>query len=388
MNKCEVCDSNELIEVLDLGLHPICDDLIKIGDKRQNELYPIVIMYCPVCYTAHQKFQIPKEKLFPSNYHYRARFTKDVLEGMSSLVDDVEKELGSLEGKIVLDIGCNDGSLLNFFKAKGSITYGIEPTDSANDAISNGHCVNKTYFTTKVASNWIFNKPDIIVFTNVFAHIEDLNGLLEALKIIMKEDTLLVIENHYLGSILDKNQFDTFYHEHPRTYSLMSFAYIANKLGRNLTNYSFPSRYGGNIRVIISNKPSKNIEIKEDYFINKFVKLNQNIKDWGVSKRLEILEAIRKNRGPIEAKAFPARSAIPINLLSLDERHIKCIYEKSGSLKIGNYIPGTRIPIISDDEIKNISEKNYLLNLAWHISPEIEKYLRDKGFKGELINII
>ena len=95
-----------------------------------------------------------------------------------------------------------------------------------------------------------------------------------------------------------------------------------------------------------------------------------------------------KTYGPIEAKAFPARAAIPIKLLGLNENHIKCVYEKPGSLKIGTYIPGTRIPIVSDDEIVDISLKTGLINNAWHISTEIEGYLRNLGFNGQLINII
>ncbi|MEK6882641.1 MAG: methyltransferase domain-containing protein, partial [Nanoarchaeota archaeon] len=225
INKCEVCDSEVLKPVLDLGLHPMCDDLIKVGDERENKEYPIEILYCGECATAHQKYQIPKEELFPSDYHYRARFTKDVLSGMEALVEDIETKYGSLKGKNVLDIGCNDGSLLDFFKAKGAVTIGVEPTDAYKDAIKKGHTVHNGYFNDIIAG--AMGKPDFITFTNVFAHIEDLNGLLENLKLLMKEDTVLIIENHYLGAVIEKNQFDTFYHEHPRTYSLTSFAHIA-----------------------------------------------------------------------------------------------------------------------------------------------------------------
>ena len=99
---------------------------------------------------------------------------------------------------------------------------------------------------------------DVITFTNVFAHIEDLPALLSALALLMGEDTILVVENHYLGAVLAKNQFDTFYHEHPRTYSLTSFVHIASSLGRAVAAVEFPSRYGGNIRVTIgkAGKPS------------------------------------------------------------------------------------------------------------------------------------
>ena len=378
---CEVCKNGSLTPVLDLGLHPICDDLISIQSDRINNEYPVNINYCKTCYTAHHVYQIPKKLLFPSTYHYRARFTKDVIDGMKSLVTSIETSFGSLKNKKVLDIGCNDGSLLNIFKDKGAITYGVEPTDAYLDAIGNGHTIVNDYFDNSVAEK--LPKPDIITFTNVFAHIEDLNGLLNSVKTLMSKDTLLVIENHYLGGVLEKNQFDTFYHEHPRTYSLNSFIHIAKTLERNVVSVEFPSRYGGNIRVVIGNiDVSQNtndfineIVNKESSFLFQFDMMNKFIDTWKINKKEEILDYI-KVHGKIEAKALPARSAIPLKLLGLNENHIKCVYEKPGSMKIGHYVPSTRIPIISDNElVANITNKTGLLNNAWHISKEIENYL-------------
>ena len=84
---------------------------------------------------------------------------------------------------------------------------------------------------------------------------------------MINEDTVLIIENHYLGSILKKNQFDTFYHEHPRTYSLKSFNFIAKKLNVNILKVQFPKRYGGNIRVILGRRKTKEGN-KISYFIS------------------------------------------------------------------------------------------------------------------------
>ena len=400
ITSCEVCGHTVLEPVLNLGSHPLCDDLVPIGEDRICDEYPIDILYCPTCVTAHQHFQVPKRELFPPNYHYRSRFTADVLKGMSALVDASEQIYGSsLEGKKVFDCGCNDGSLLDFFQKKGAKTFGIEPTDAFSDGLGRGHDITNGFFSPETARQ-LYKKhgsPDIITFTNVFAHIENLRELIEALKLLMSPTTLLIIENHYLGSVLDRLQFDTFYHEHPRTYSLTSFIHIARSLGVNLSSVQFPSRYGGNIRVYLNapaartdlNGPSiEEVTAKETAFGDRLKKMQADISRWKEVMKPRIRDLVARY-GPLSAKAFPGRAAILIKLLDLDCDSIKVIYEKPGSMKIGHYVPGTRIPIVSDDEFFALAEKPpVILNLAWHISNEIKSYLKSTGYEGRVIDIV
>lgn len=396
---CEVCGEKELNPVLDLGLHPLCDDLIPVGNTAQCQVFPISILYCKKCFTAHQRYQVPKIQLFPRTYHYRSRFTGDVLSGMADLVDSVELQLNSLAERTVLDIGCNDGSLLDRFASKGAKTIGVEPTGASQDAMGHGHTIINDFFSEKTAMQILekFPRVDVITFTNVFAHIEDLPALLRSLALLMNDDTLLVIENHYLGAVLDKNQFDTFYHEHPRTYTLNSFVHIAQTLGKEVLSVAFPSRYGGNIRVVIGNpKNSSSLDTesiteiieREALFENNFSVMNEFIAKWKQEKTAEIKSLVEKH-GPLVAKAFPGRAAILVALLGLTDNEIECVYEKPGSMKIGHYLPGTRIEIRSDDELSTrIDKLEIILNLAWHIPKEIEGYLQGLGFKGRIVHIV
>lgn len=394
---CEVCNNTDLVSVLDLGLHPMCDDLVPIEDNRVCCEYPIEILYCTKCFTAHQRFQVPKQYLFPNSYHYRSRFTNDVLNGMAGLVNSCVQQFGDLSGKMVLDIGCNDGSLLDFFKKKGLTTIGIEPTGAYIDAAKN-HVVLNNYLTQEVAKNIILahGKPDFITFTNVFAHIEDLKEVLKSLRILMKPNTVIIIENHYLGAILEGNQFDTFYHEHPRTYSYNSFVHIAKSLDAELLNVEFTSRYGGNIRIFlgkdVENKENyndnKNLNVLENNFLQKFELLNENIASWKLFKGKFLRTQVCKY-GKLKAKAFPGRAAILIKLLGLNENHISAVYEKPGSFKISHYVPGTRIPICGDTDLfSNIDNNAPLLNMAWHISGEIRDYLCKNAYTGQIIDIL
>ena len=400
VNSCEVCGNNKLETVIDLGLHVLCDNLNKIGDETIAEKFPIKVLFCNQCFTAHQQCQINKNVLFPSTYHYRARFTKDVINGLNELTNSIEILLGNIRNKVVLDIGCNDGTLLDFFSNKGAITYGVEPTNAYKEASDKNHTIFNDYFDKGIVD--IIKKknikPDVITFTNVFAHIENLPDLINNLKNIMNEKTIICIENHYLGSILEKNQFDTFYHEHPRTYSLKSFEYISNKLDGEIIQTTFPKRYGGNIRVIIAKKgfsnniissnSLKSIKEEEEHFIQKFKSLNNFYNSWKISKHKEILDLVKKH-GPIPAKAFPGRAAILIELLNLSKNEIQCVYEKPGSKKIGHYVPGTNIPIISSKELFSLQKKpKVILNLAWHIPDEIKAFLKKNSVDSEVINII
>lgn len=398
IDRCEVCGSTDLHRALDLGNHPMCDDLVQIGDTRTCKEYPIEISFCEKCITGHQTYQIPKRELFPSTYHYRSRHTADVLAGMKDLVLTADRFLGGLFGKTVLDIGCNDGSLLSFFHERGALTYGIEPTGAAKDAKECGHTVVNEFLSEESAKRFVLDhgRPDIITFTNVFAHIEDLDCVTRSLKLLAKTETTIIIENHYLGAILETNQFDTFYHEHPRTYSYSSFCHIADTLQMGVSKLEFPKRYGGNIRVFLTSLKSGSTAIDrynglheiERNFGKDLARLSSCIAKWQANKRAS-LEAEVARHGKLKAKAFPGRAAIPIKMLGLDETFISAVYEKPGSAKIGHYVPGTRIPIYSDDEF-SVAEMGAapLINLAWHISSEIASYMRLRGYTGSIVDII
>jgi SAM-dependent methyltransferase len=386
ITKCEVCENEHLKKVLDLGNHPLCDDLIPMEEESSCEEFPIEILFCEKCLTAHQSYQVPKETLFTNSYHYRARMTGSVLSAMADFVEGCENRFASLNGKVVLDIGCNDGSLLDFFKIKGCKTVGIEPTGAA---LESKHPTINEYFDKRSAYQVLsqVGKPDLIVFTNVFAHIEDLPSLINNLKILTHDKTKIVIENHYLGAVFNGGQFDTFYHEHPRTYTYRSFEFIAKSLEMNVLDAEFVSRYGGNIRVYLGVGDKNQLDIDESHFSSAFIKMSTDMLKWITETRVMIDGHVSKH-GLMRAKAFPGRAAILIKLLGLNENHISAVYEIKGSIKVGHYVPGTRIPILPEVELYAKKDlKKPILNLAWHLPSEVRANLLVNGYTGHVIDI-
>ena len=211
--------------------------------------------------------------------------------------------------------------------------------------------------------------------------------MLNNLKILMGPQTVLVIENHYLGAILDYGQFDTFYHEHPRTYSFTSFGYIAKSLGCNLMDVQFVSRYGGNIRVYIGPGKSSDINVDESHFRNMFNTMSDSMMSW-IAETRSAIDARVEKAGKLRAKAFPGRAAIMIKLLGLDDSKISSVYEIKGSIKVGHYVPGTRIPIQPEAALYLEQDQTEpILNLAWHIPTEVRVNLVKNGYQGEVIDL-
>lgn len=392
---CEVCNKKLDGPILDLGYHPLPDDLVPIQSEPTKDLFRQKIQLCNYCLTAIQHFPVPKERLFQSNYHYRASLTLDVVNGMRSLVDSMLPLLANFSDPVILDVGCNDGTLLNLFKEKTEcVTIGIDPGDAINNTRTRPDFAIQGYFDSHnsdlIASR--FPKIDVVTFTNVFAHIEDLDSLCRNLKKLISETTIVVIENHYLGSVLESVQFDTFYHEHPRTYSLRSFEFIAKKLDVEILAEEFPSRYGGNIRVLMSKnhlksslgfkKPPSLGGLAEETFLEKFTNLQDTFLRWRDATSEEIEKLITAH-GPIIGKSLPARAVMLISALHLDVDKMLGVFERPNSPKVGHFVPGTRIPILSDTTLPTNSEHN-LVVWSWHIINEITPYLRNLGFSGEI----
>ncbi len=399
ISHCDVCGAKLSDRTL-LGEFPIADDLSKTRQEAMGrELFPIAISLCDNCLTINQLIRLENHVLFADNYHYRANLTADVVNGMNSLLQEVDSIL-PLRNKSILDVGTNDGSLLDLaLQYEPRLTIGVEPTNAIQDNKCDEHIKYKDYFTDTLAEQIIKQAGtlDVIVFTNVFAHIDPFSELMRAVLSAMTDETLLVIENHYLGSVLQNHQFDTFYHEHPRTYSLTSFKEIAARFNLHLEHASFPERYGGNIRVFmrksgggkkISREIQSQLEREQATLESQYRQLLKSISDWR-NDITEKLSSLQSQSLPYFFRTLPARSSI---LLGLIPEHLVRgvpVCEKLGSKKIGLFVPRTGNEIVDVDNCPLVHDPNATcVNLSWHISQEIRADMQSRGFAGKFLDIL
>ena len=294
---------------------------------------------------------------------------------------------------MIIDIGSNDGNLLSNFKNHHRV-LGVTPEKIGKLAIKKGIPTIIDYFNNKTVKKILKNygKARIITATNVFAHIDNINNIVKNILKNLDSDGIFISESHYLLPLIKTVQYDTIYHEHLRYYSVQSLNYLFKKHKLEIIDTKEISTHGGSIRIYAARKGkykvSRNVKLqlqKENKSLNQksFDQFKKNVVNSKI-KLFNIIDKLKKNNKSIFGVGAPSRASTLINYLGLDQDIVDCVLEIDGSYKIGNYIPGTKIPILNENILKQ-QKPNYLLLFSWHIKDELKKNLRKKGFKGKFI---
>ncbi len=394
ITKCQISNSKKLESLIFLGYLPPVNTLRKIGSTPEEEIsFPAELLYCNKSKLAQLGCIVNKEILFPYSYPYTSSTTKILRDNFANLYKDTKKIISLNKNDLILDIGSNDGNLLSNFKSNHKV-LGVTPEKIGKLAIKRGIPTIIDYFNDKVSSKIIkkYGKAKIITATNVFAHIDNINKIVRSILKTLKNDGIFISESHYLLPLIQTVQYDTIYHEHLRYYSLESLNYLFKKHNLEIIDTKEIPTHGGSIRVFaarkgvykVSNNVKKQLQ-KEKKYLNK--KSFVNFKKKVVASKISLFNIIKKIKDrnkKIFGVGAPSRASTLINYLGLDQDIIDCVLEINGSYKIGNYIPGTKIPILNENIL--LKEKpDFLILFSWHIKNELKKNLKKKGFKGKFI---
>ena len=393
--QCQNCNKTNLIEIYFFGYHPTVNDFKSNTDKDEiTNYFPLDLYYCKSCELIQIGTQIESSIIFPKNYSYRSGTTNILKKNFKDLLNQINKFKLIKKNELIVDIGSNDGTLLENFKNNYRIC-GIEPTDVYKLALARGIKTINSPINDKVANYIIakYGKAKIITAANVFAHIQNVNQIIKVIKKMLKPNGVFISENTYAMSLFSSLQYDTVYHEHLRYYTLRSLIKIFHKNNLEIFRVEKIPTHGGSIRVYTSYKGKFSIHKSVKNMLNKEFNKKEMIKNiklinkkYEVSKYkiLQTVLNIKLKGKSIVGISAPSRASTLINFLGLDHKMIDYICEIKGSLKIGKFIPGTKIPVVNEEKMY-FDNPDFAIVFSWHIADELINKIRARGFKGKFL---
>ena len=395
VEKCQICDNAELKPILFLGYLPPVNQMHNVGENpHEQPSYPAQLLYCGKCHLVQLELIVDPKILFPAEYPYTSSTTKILRDNFAEMYNECKTIVDLGKEDLVVDIGSNDGNLLSNFKDSHKV-LGITPENIGKIAIERGIPTVLDYFKKDVVEKIKKErgKAKIITATNVFAHIENINEIVDLISGLLEEDGVFISESHYLLRLIETLQYDTIYHEHLRYYSLHSLKYLLEKHGFEIFHAKEIPTHGGSIRVYAARKGKYPVKdtVKSLLDNEKKTILNQgkllDFKNKVVASKLELyslLLDIKKQGKRIYGIGAPSRAGTLTNYIGLDDGIIDYVVEIKGSHKIGKYMPGTLIPVVEESKLFE-DQPEYAIFLSWHIADELAPKIKQKGFKGDFI---
>jgi len=389
---CQICSSNDLVKILDLGMHP--PPLKFLNNNEPEQLFPLQLFFCNSCNLWQLGNAVDPSVLFKT-YTYESGVSNSFKNHLYNFAKLLVDRFHLTSNDLVIDIASNDGTLLEGFSSFNIRILGVEPSNVADIAKNKGIPTVKNFFDEDVAKEILkkYGKAKVITAANIFAHVKSLDSFMKGVQLLLKEDGVFVTESQYLMDIVQKLEYDTIYHEHLRYYGIKQLEKLFDIYDMEIFDAERISAQGGSIRVFTSfkEKISKNNSVKElihkeeEFGLNKLdtakefaTRVENNKKDLR-----ELLLKIKSEGKSIAGIGAPARSSTVLNFCKIDSKILDFIAEK-GILKIGKVTPGTHIEVVDD---KTLIEKqpDYALLLSWHLKDNLIPKIRNDGYKGKII---
>lgn len=385
ITSCRVCGEKELLHVLSLGNHFV-SNFVDSG-KEAGIKVPLEIVLCSFkeCSLLQLRHTTPSHMLY-HNYWYKSGVNKTMRDALADISGKAEKIGGLKAGDLVLDIGCNDGTLLRSYKTDRLKLVGFDPAENLLQFSSVG--------TTKIFNDFfnakIFNKEFPNTYTKVitsiamFYDLDDPNSFVSGIKKCLAKDGIWVIQMSYLPLMLKQNAFDNLCHEHLEYYSLHSLKFLLEKHALKIFDTELNDINGGSFRVYVKHKESKKpvslrqakqrikrlhgqekklgLDSKKPYEL--FAKRVQELK----KKAVEFIIGETKKGKKVYVYGASTKGNTLLQFYGLDNTLIQFAVERNPD-KFGKKTIGTLIPIISEEQARK-EKPDYFLVLPWHFLKE------------------
>lgn len=397
---CRACGSTALTRVINLGDQHLQGSFVKPGkDMPPLRRIPLSLVRCDptkdekACGLLQMEHTVPPEVLY-SAYWYRSGTNNTMRNHLKGIVEEAVGILNK-SGGLVIDIGCNDGTLLDFY-SKSFRKYGVDPSDVAQEIDKKNVTVIQDIFPSdELLDSLGGRKMDIITSIAMFYDLEDPVAFAKGIKSILADEGIWVFEMSYMPMMLKMNSYDTICHEHLEFYSLSVIEYILKQAGMKVFNVATNDINGGSLRCYATH--ITNFRYKDDKYLRNIRQMRKSEFDLELdtdkpykdfqerinNHRDELITLLKKLKAQgkrIHIYGASTKGNTILQWCGIDNRIIDCAAERSPD-KYGARTLGTDIPIISEAESRAMHPDYYLV-LPWHFKDEFierEREILEKG---------
>ena len=383
---CRHCSSSNIKPVIDLGSSPPSNAYLLPADLfKLEKWYPLRVNVCAECFLVQTEDYANADELFDVGYAYFSSFSKTMLDHSKCYVDDMVERYSLNKDSMVIEIAANDGYLLQYVKDKNIPCLGVEPTKSTAEAArGKGLEVVEEFFGVALAKKLVDNgfSADLTVANNVLAHVPDINDFVEGYSLLLKPSGVATFEFPYLVNLLEKNQFDTIYHEHYSYLSLTAVDTIFNANGLRVFDVELVDTHGGSLRVFAERKDSPREQVKtsivkellaeeesKGYLSDEAYIGFQAAAETAKNDLLKFLITAKDEGKSVCAFGAAAKGNTFINFAGIRPDLISVVAD-SNPAKQGKFMPGSRIPIVSEEVLASF-KPDYVVILPWNLKEEI-----------------
>jgi len=386
---CTLCGGNSLIKLVNLGNTPIANQLeSSLESSRSQKKYPLDLVLCGDCEHIQIGTLINPKILF-ANYPYLSNSNLSTAQRFDALAKKYISGFELDRNSFVLEIGSNDGYLLEKISACGGQVLGVDPAETASAiAKSKGLSCIVDFFSESLAKTIRkdYGNPDLIIANNVLAHSDDLQGIFQGISHLMKQETVIIIEFSYVVDVYEKLLLDTIYHEHTSYHSIKPISRFLDNLSLSIFRIERFDAHGGSARIYIGKKGYPR-EIEQSVFsaIENEERLDIHSEiSWGNFKdRLAIIKNdlaaviadAKAGKGKLAGYGVPAKFTTLFYSLGLDELDFDMIVDDN-KLKVGKFAPGTGLEIMNPSQLADNRISSVFL-FSWNYRDHLISRLRE-----------
>lgn len=380
---CMFCGSHNLHSVVDLGMSPLCESYVP--PERLNEMepfYPLHVFVCTECFLVQLDQYVSPEDIF-GEYAYFSSYSDSWVRHMKQYAEEITEHLRLNSESLVVEVGSNDGYLLQHFAALGIGVLGIEPAANvAETARQKGIPTWITFFGVETARQLVSEgkQADLIAGANVMAQVPDINDFVAGLRAALKPDGVITIEFPHLMRLIEGNQFDTIYHEHFSYFSLSSVEAIFGAHGLTIFDLEELGTHGGSLRIYAAHAAAgrqAGPRVHELRNRERNAGINRLEYYQGFSERvretkrrlLEFLINVKREGKSIVGYGAPGKGNTLLNYCGIRRDFLEFTVDRN-PYKQGKFLPGTRIPIYEPARIDEV-KPDYVMILPWNLKDEI-----------------